>query len=143
MVVTALTMLISYLCGCNPVLEQPMGSVMPLEEPLKSVLACIGASKFSVYHGAYSGESWKPLQLWSTADLQPLWRPRPPPRSSDLVTTAPKLNKDGSVQLDDRGRPIMSWTGNKPKMQASQTYCRAFGSAVAKLLQSWLKQSGS
>lgn len=119
-----------------------MLSVMPLEEPLKSVLAGIGAAKFSVFHGAYSGKSWKPLQLWSTADLHLLWRPRPPPMSSDLVTTAVKVNSDGSVQFDDMGRPKLSWTGNKPKMQASQTYCGPFGRAVAKLfLQVWQKHA--
>ena len=141
MVVTALTMTVSFLCGCNPVLEQPMNSCMPREEPLKSVLSAIGAHKFAVYHGAYSFETWKQLQLWSTADLQPLVRPRPPPMSSDLVTVALKYNRDGSVQLDAKGRPKKIWTGNKPKMKASQTYCRAFGRAVAKLLQGWLKEA--
>ena len=67
MVVTALTMTVSFLCGCNPVLEQPMNSCMPREEPLKSVLSAIGAHKFAVYHGAYSFETWKQLTAFACA----------------------------------------------------------------------------
>ena len=138
MVVTALTMAFSFLCGCNPVLEQPNGSAMPLEDPLKSVLLAIGASKSLIWHGAYSLETQKPLQLWSPADLQSLVRKRPSHLVSDLVIKGVKLNKDGSVAYNAKGQPIRNWTGNKKKMSASQTYCHAFGNAVAKKLQQWL-----
>ena len=138
MVVTALTMAFAFVCGCSPVLEQPSGSFMPKAQPLKSVLQAIYASKTLVYHGAYSHTTQKPLQLWSPADLQSLWRPRPPKMLSDLVTVRVKTNRDGSVRLDARGRPMRSWTGNKPKMRASQTYCPNFGKAVAKLAKYFL-----
>ena len=137
MVVTALTMAFSYFCRCHPVLEQPLGSCMPKEEPLKSVLSAIGASKTLVYHGAYSHETQKPLQLWSPADLQSLTRPRPSNLSSDLVIIGVKTDKNGFVLYDSKGRPIKTWTGIKSKMSGSQTYSCSFGRAVAKELLKW------
>ena len=139
MVVTALTMAFSFLCGCNPVLEQPLGSVMPKEEPLKFVLQAIGASKWVIYHGAYSAESRKPLQFWSPADLSSLVRPCPSHLHSDLTIRGVKRNRDGSIQYDAKGRPKKSWTGNRSKLKASQTYCEAFARQVAALVLEWLK----
>ena len=129
-VVTALTMTLSYFCGCSPVLEQPISSTMPRLEPLKSVLAGIAAHKTVVWHGAYSGTSPKCLQLWSPRDLGDLVRPRPQLLSSNLVVTKKRM-------VD--GRMKSSYTGMKDKLKDSQTYCKAFGSAVATLVDDWVK----
>lgn len=72
MVVTSLVMAFGHWSGVNPVLEQPISSAMPRAEPLSSVLRSINASKHVVWHGAFSGESPKPLQLWSCQDLSAL-----------------------------------------------------------------------
>ena len=129
-VVTALTMTLSYFCGCSPVLEQPISSTMPRLEPLKSVLTGIVAHKTVVWHGAYSGTSPKCLQLWSPRDLSDLVRPRPQLLSGNLVVTKKRM-VDGRIKS--------SYTGVKDKLKASQTYCKAFGSAVAAMVADWVK----
>ena len=129
-VVTALTIAFSYFVGCNPVLEQPNTSVMVLADPLATVLSAIGATKWFVWHGAYSGESAKGLQLWSTADLSVLQRCRP--HNLNVVTTR------GTRIHPDTGAIVNTWTGKKKEMKDSQTYCSSFGKAVAELLISWI-----
>ena len=129
-VVSALTIAFSYFVGCNPVLEQPNNSVMVLADPLASVLSAIGATKTFVWHGAYSGETPKGLQLWSTADLSALQRCRP--CNLDVVATR-------GTRIDpDTGATVETWTGKKKEMKDSQTYCSSFGKAVAKVLNSWI-----
>ena len=129
MVVTALTMTIAHFCGCSPALEQPTGSSMPKAEPLKSVLCGIGAKKTIIWHGAYSGKSPKPLQIWSPRDICVLAKPRPKHLVADLVTTGTKRMSDGSE--------LKTYTGAK-NLKASQTYCAAFGMAVASLAKTWV-----
>jgi len=128
-VVTGLTMTFAFLCGCSPVLEQPTSSCMPQAEPTKSVLACIGASKTVIWHGAYSGTTPKPLQLWSTRDLRSLRRPRPHHLKSDLVAKGTKRTSTGVVKS--------TYSGTN-KLKGSQTYCKAFGRAVGQLARTWV-----
>ena len=131
-VVTALTMMFSYFCGCSPVLEQPTGSCMPKTEPLHTVLPGIGAKKWVIWHGAWGGTSPKPLQLWSARDLKALVRPRPKKMVSDsLVRKGQKRMSDNSTKA--------TYTGTKALKQ-SQTYCMAFGKAVALLAKIWVTQ---
>ena len=130
LVVTALTMTFSYFCGCSPVLEQPVSSCMPKAEPMQSVLEGIAASSHIIWHGAYSRTTPKPLQVWSFQDLSTLQRPRPRHLVSDLSKKGTKRNTDGSL--------VTTYTGNKDKLKASQSYCRAFGKAVATLARTWV-----
>ena len=129
MVVTSLTMTIAHFCGCSPLLEQPTGSSMPKAEPLKSVLCGIGAKKTVIWHGAYSGQTPKPLQIWSPRDLYALVKPRPNNLVANLVINGTKRMNDGSE--------VKTYTGAK-NMKASQTYCAAFGEAVASLARTWV-----
>lgn len=123
MVVTSLMMAVAFWSGANPVLEQPMSSVMPKCEPLASVLASINANKHTVWHGAYGGESPKPLQLWSPKDLSVLQRGRPGDRLLTLCV--------------HRGK---RYSGNKEALQRSQAYSHEFGKAVSAVFKSWLKK---
>lgn len=124
MVVTSLLMAVVFWSGANPVLEQPMSSVMPKCEPLCSVLASISANKHTVWHGAYGGESPKPLQLWSPKDLSALQRGRPMDRLLTLCVS--------------RGK---RYSGKKKALQRSQAYSHEFGRAVAAVFKSWLKNA--
>ena len=90
-----MAMLFAHLCGCSPVLEQPTSSVLPKLEPLKNVLEFIGSKKVVVWHGAYGGESHKPLQLWSPRDLSSLVKPKPKNLVSDLVEYGFKVCSNG------------------------------------------------
>ena len=129
MVVSALAMLFAHLCGCSPVLEQPTSSVLPKLEPLKNVLEFIGSKKVVVWHGAYGGESHKPLQLWSPRDLSSLVKPKPKNLVSDLVEYGFKVCSNGDKKK--------SYSGTQA-LKSSQTYCKSFGKAVALLAKSWL-----
>ena len=124
MVVTSLLMAVVFWSGANPVLEQPISSVMPKCEPLASVLASISAKKHTVWHGAYGGESPKPLQLWSPKDLSMLQRGRPKIRLSTLCS--------------HRGK---RYSGRKKALQKSQAYSLEFGQAVAGVFKTWLKKA--
>ena len=132
MVVTALTMTFAYLCGCSPALEQPVTSCMPHAEPMKSVLGGIAASKYVIWHGAYSRTSPKPLQVWSPRDLSTLVRPRPVDLTSDLVKIGKKRTIDGQLKS--------TYTGSRDKLKASQAYCKAFGMAVATLARTFVDE---
>lgn len=61
--VTAFGMFMSMICGCYPVLEQPLTSVMVLLPSLKSVLSHFNFQKKVVWMGAFQGPSPKPLQI--------------------------------------------------------------------------------
>jgi len=106
MVVTSLVMAVGYWSGCNPVLEQPAGSDMPKCEPLRSVLTFVHASKHVCWHGAFGGETPKPLQLWSPRDLSQLQRSRPPLGLGQKLCTA-------------KGP---SYSGKKSALKKSQSY---------------------
>ena len=123
MVVTSLVMAIGHWSGVNPVLEAPTTSAMPRAEPLCSVLQFINASKHVVWLGAFSGESPKPLQIWSRQDLSALQHGRPSShRFSKLCNTKGK-----------------SYSGNRKALHRSQAYTREFGKAVAGVVKHWLK----
>ena len=124
MVVTSLMMAIGHWSGAHPVLEQPISSVMPKCEPLCSVLKMMNAKKHIVWHGAFNGESPKPLQLWSPQDLSALQLGRPKVRLSKLCTT--------------KGR---RYSGKKRALQRSQAYSHDFGKAVAEVFKTWLKNT--
>lgn len=124
MVVTSLMMAVAYWSGAHPVLEQPITSVMPKCEPLCSVLASMNAKKYVVWHGAFGGESPKPLQLWSSQSLSVLQRGRPKAQLAKLCIA--------------KGR---RYTGQKKALQRSQAYSNEFGRAVAGIIKSWLKNS--
>ena len=125
-------MTFAFFCGCSPVLEQPTSSSMPKAEPTKSVLVGIAASKNVIWHGAYSHTTPKPLQVWSPRDLSALVLPRPRDLVSDLVKKGTKHTADGQVKS--------TYTGTRNKLKASQSYCRAFGSAVATLARTWVNE---
>jgi hypothetical protein len=105
---------------------------MPKVEPLKSVLACVEASKEVIWHGAYSGTTPKPLQLWSPRDLSSLVRPRPRNLESDLVKKGTKRTADGELKN--------TYSGTKDKLRASQTYCQQFGRAMGRLAHTWVRE---
>ena len=125
MVATSLVMAIGHWSGVNPVLEQPITSAMPRAEPLCSVLKFMQASKHVVWHGAFLGESLKPLQIWSRQDLSALQRGRP---SSHRFK---KLCKQ-------KGK---SYSGNRSALIRSQSYTREFGKAVAGVVKHWVKKN--
>ena len=113
LVVTALAMLFAFLCDSSPALEQPASSVMPKMEPMKSVLTSIGAKKAIVWHGAYSGTSPKPLQLWSHQDLR------------DVARKKPRGIRDTLVSCEVKHSGKIAYSGRKKELKASQTYCMA------------------
>ena len=77
MAVTALLAFLAHLLGLHFVLEQPLQSVLPLMEPLKSVLAFTGATRTGTWLGQFGGSSPKPLQLWHSNKFGTLKRCRP------------------------------------------------------------------
>ena len=104
---------------------------MPKLQPLHGVLQCIEAKKHTIWHGAYDHINPKPLQIWSPNDLSALVRPRP----TLLVS---KLIKYGTKRLAS-GESKKTYSGEKTKLKRSQTYCKAFGEQVAKLVKAWLQ----
>ena len=104
-------MFVAFFSQLVPVLEQPSGSVMPKAEPLRSVLAYIGARKVTCWHGAFGGESAKPLQLWSPAheDLKVLWRKKPTTGMRTLVST-------------DKSKGVRRYSGVHRMLKGSQAY---------------------
>lgn len=130
MVVTSLAMSFAHCCGTNPVLEQPSNSCLPKLEPLQSALSLMGASKTTIWHGAYGGTSPKPLQLWSAKDMSSLKRPKPQHLSSHLV------KKQSTKQAD--GKMKNTYTGKTKALLQSQVYSSSFGNAVASVAKTWL-----
>ena len=125
-VVTALAMLFAFFCDSSPVLEQPTTSVMPKLDVMHCVLTTIGSRKTLVWHGAYSGTSPKPLQLWSHHDLSMVARNKPRGLTGTLHTSV--IKPSGKVV----------YSGNKKALKASQAYCLAFGKAVASVAKTWV-----
>eukprot|EP00435_Cladocopium_sp_Y103_P072527 s464_g40.t1 len=114
--VSALTVLLSHLCGCLEVLEQSGTSCMPQTPPMLAVLAFIAAQKTLTYHACFVGDSLKPFQLWSGHTvMRPLQRSKP----------AGTFQEELAVRSEN-GR----FTGVKHKLQQSQVYSLEFGRAV-------------
>ena len=122
MEVTSLMMYLSWLFGNNPLLEQPLNSVMPLCQPLKPTLSYIKAVKTVTWHQAFGGDSPKPLQLLTpNASLAALRRRKP------LTSNNTQLAQKNGTK----------YSGNKKALKASQAYSAAFGKAVADIVETW------
>ena len=120
MEISSLLILLSHLVSNIFVLEQPLGSVMPLAQPMKCTLAFTGADKHVTWHGAFGGASPKPLQLWSTnPGFKAMQRKKPTKKNGKLTKQTGK-----------------SFTGNKAALKQSQVYSHEFGLAVGNILLS-------
>jgi len=120
MAVTSLLVLLAHLLGVHFVLEQPLQSVLPLIEPLRSALDFTRATRATTWLGAFGGTSPKPLQIWySCGKFKSLARPRP---LSDFPT---KL----VIQLGDK-----RFRGHRRMLKESEVYPQEFAAAVASIL---------
>ena len=117
MIITSLIFLVACLQQNSPVLEQPLGSVMPRARPLQTVLEFLGASKTVTYLARFGGETVKPLQLWHVGPAYGALRRSYPIRFRAKVSLVKKHGK--------------RFTGKKGILKASQAYPPAFGAAVA------------
>ena len=116
MTITALMVFLSHLLKNACVLEQPLGSVMPLAPPLSTVLHFIGANRETTWHSSFGASSAKPLQLISNrCNIIDLKRPKPKGQAS-----APLVHKGESG----------SYTGIKDVLKNSQAYTAEFAKAV-------------
>ena len=116
MTVTSLLFALSWLCGNSPILEQPLNSCMPKAQPLQGVLQVTGSRKTVTWHGAYEkkGAPPKPLQLHSPHhSVSCLRRAKPKDRVADHSRLWRK---------EANGK----YSGIKPKLKQSQTYCPGF-----------------
>ena len=122
--ISALIVFLAKLMECVAALEQPLNSCAPLCRPLKGVLAFTAARMVTTYHGAYGGETVKPLQVWTLAEaFDSLRRPKP------------SQSRESALATRDYGG---GFTGIGPRLKASQAYTRCFGDAVmAALRQHW------
>ena len=116
MTITSLLVLLSHLLGNACVLEQPLGSVMPLAPPLSTVLHFIGASRETTWHASFGAASAKPLQLISnSSNIMHLKRPKPKGQKSAA-----------SVRKGNAG----AYTGIKDVLKESQAYTAEFAKAA-------------
>ena len=121
MEVSSLIWFLAWLGQCQPFLEQPLSSVLPKLRPLTTVLQFTSAIRSTTWHGAFGGESAKPLQMWHIDERYGrLMRPRP--RNLKALTTR-AVRPDGRV----------AYSGKSKLMKASQTYTVHFGRAVASI----------
>jgi len=120
MAVTSLLVLLAHLLGVHFVLEQPLQSVLPLIEPLRSALDFTGATRATTWLGALGGTSPKPLQIWhSRGKFKSLARPRP------LSDFPAKL----VIQLKGK-----RFRGHRSRLKESEVYPQEFAAAVASVL---------
>ena len=116
MTITALMIFLSHLLGNACVLEQPLGSVMPLAPPLSTVLHFIGASRETTWHSSFGAASAKPFQLISNRrNIIDLKRPKPKGKASASL-----------AHKGDSG----TYTGIKDVLKESQAYTAEFAKAV-------------
>ena len=115
--ITSIGIFIGWLCGCYPVLEQPVSSVMPNLTSMRHVLSYCGFGKTICWMGSFNGPSPKPLQIWHPhqLDLKHLNRGRPTGLDGGLV----EIGEGGS------------WTGVKSALNESERYTKEFGASVA------------
>ena len=126
MVVASLLFFLADLLKEQPILEQPLNSVLPRVPPLSTVLEVRKAIKTITYLGKFGGDCLKPLQCWHTAAC-----------FSNLRRKRPCLSNAGKpfVKLARHGRSadgIVQYTGISAKLKASQVYPPEFGHAVAR-----------
>lgn len=75
---TGIIYLLAFLCGLNPVLEQPVTSCMMLCPSLRGVFWFTKSKRVVTYMGQFEGPSVKPLQLATSWDaIENLRRPKP------------------------------------------------------------------
>ena len=120
MVASALIYFLAWLTNCAPVLEQPTQSVLPKAKPFATVLAYTQAWRTVTWHGAFNGESSKPLQLWHV-DPQYARMKRNKPAESRTTLTTYTVSRSGRK----------GFTGKSKELKASQAYTLEFGRAVA------------
>ena len=116
MTITSLMLFLSHLLRNACVLEQPLGSVMPLAPPLSTVLSFIGAQRQVTWHSAFGAPSAKPFQLLSNrAQITAMQRQKPKHKATiDLV------------RKDESG----SYSGISKNLKSSQAYTAEFAKAV-------------
>ena len=68
MSVVAMFLLLSFVQGATPFLEQSATSEMAKAPPMSTVLKFIGAKRACVSHGVYGGSRRKFLQFYSPAE---------------------------------------------------------------------------
>ena len=108
-------MLVAKLVLCEEGLEQPDSSVLPKTPPMNAVLMFCESQKTLTYHGAFGGDTVKPLQLWSGgAAMKDLARPKP------FFGCSPLVVRD----------PCGGFTGVKSQLERSQEYTITFGKAI-------------
>lgn len=116
MLISSLIYFLSVCLGHFTSLEQPGSSCMVKHPWLLNVLSWACAQKHTTYLGAYGSKTAKPVQLWSTRDLNALARPKP--------------NLEESLATREPGG---GFTGIQPALQESEVYPELFGLAVANI----------
>ena len=121
MEVTSLVFFLSWLCECEPVLEQPATSVLPKLQPLSTVLEFTAASRTRCFLGQFGAASAKPLQLWHVGEVWGALKTTKPKGLTPL--TRARIGPDGRRKTD----------GLKAAMKQSQEYPVEFAAFVAQL----------
>ena len=107
MMVTSLLHFLASCLGHFKTLEQPQSSTMVKNPWLQNVLVWVQAQKFTTYMGAFGSSICKPMQLWSTRNLDALRRDKP--ANSD---------EGGLASRDENG----GYSGVQPALQESEIY---------------------
>ena len=117
---SALIYFLAWLTRCAPVLEQPVQSMMPKTNIFAAVLTFTNAIRTQTWHGAFGGESCKPLQLWHV-DPQYAGLRRGKPKETKTTLARQTVTKSGRK----------GYSGKRQEMKESQAYTLEFGRAVA------------
>ena len=117
---SALIFFIASLIFAEPMLEQPVNSVMPKCAPLKTVFQFLEATRTMTWLGAYGGASPKPIQLMH---LYPIY--------ANLRREKPKGQEFQPLVTKKKGKV----TGKKEELKNSQEYPTAFAEEVASLTE--------
>eukprot|EP00435_Cladocopium_sp_Y103_P013094 s5398_g3.t1 len=106
---SALTILLAYLCDCDECLEQSGTSVMGQTPSLSGHLAYIQAVRAVTYHACFGSASLKPLQVWSSKRM-----------ILSLNRNKPQMAGSGDelAVRSDNG----AFTGDKTKLRESEHY---------------------
>ena len=124
--VLSLMFFLSWLFGNEPVLEQPLSSVLTSMSPLQEVLSFMNALRTSLALGSYGAVSVKPVKL---IHLSGEW--------GSLKRSIPKKFRSRLLKLTtqsvDKETGKTKFTGRKSLMKQSQCYPHDFCQAVAKV----------
>ena len=126
--ITALQFFLGWLLGQLCVLEQPLGSCMPLLKSMRHVLHFTRSSKLVTYAGAFGARSVKPLQIWVTSSIA----------LNNLVRERPAMCDEQLASRDTSG----GYTGKPLDLYESQAYTGLFGTCVAGCLVEHLQSTG-